>query len=322
MAPVTTALTVLGLLYCASFIMCLSLLSIRLVIRCKKKKQIANANQRAIRLSLVCMSLFTFSLFLYALQFILCVVHDHVIQLDFLNNFCYLAAIFTASYVWIQRLEDTFHNSVHGYSAKYIQNLRIFCFVTLMWGLCTGIQHFMVISLGLLHLRVYIAVCGILFVLMFISLFVTVLYSFIRKMKQALTLTVRVPRGHRSHSIGNELLQLIVKYTILSVLCIGSTLCMLAFSIVFVAIGFPIINWHWIHFPLAIDDCIGFITLYCAWGNNKEYRTLFGCVHSMIIKHTDEPPPPDPDMTDGDTICTAPGLSAVQSSGLVPPNTV
>eukprot|EP01083_Nonionella_stella_P079201 217118_1 len=325
MASVTLVPIVLGVFFFTSSIICSSLLSMRLVTYCKKKQQIPSASKRAIVLSLLSMSLFTFSLFLYALHFIIFVVHGRIIQLDFFNNVCYLSALITASYVWIQRLEDTFHNSVHGYSAKYIRNLRIFWFVTSLWAFLGCILHFTFVSLGLSNLRWYSVVHGVFFILFIISLFITVLCSFIRKMKQSLQLTVRVasssPRPHQMHSISNELLQLVVKYTVLSVLCIGSTLCAFTYILVFLVVGFP--TWHWMQISPAIDDCIGFITMYCAWGNNKAYYTLCACVHSLIIKHKGEPPPrAAPDMTDGDTICTAPGLSVVQSSDLHRPNSV
>eukprot|EP01083_Nonionella_stella_P135733 412878_1 len=326
MASTAVALIVLGVFFWASFIICFSLLSMRLVTHCKKKHQIQSASKRAIGLSLVSMALFTASLFFYAAHFIVFVVHGKIIQIDFLNNFCYLAALFTVSYVWIQRLDDTFHNSVHGYSANYIRNLRRFWCVTLIWCLYTQIQHFIIAWLGLSNLKIYSMVSVLLSILLIVSLFITVLYSFIRVMKQVLALVERITssnstRVQQMQSIGNELLQLVVKYTILSVLCIGSTLFMCAFQVITTMIGCP--SWHWMQWPLAVDDCIGFITLYCAWGNNKVYYTLFGCIHSMIIEYKEEPPTPAaPDMTDGDTICTSPGLSLVQSSDLHRPNSV
>eukprot|EP01083_Nonionella_stella_P098897 278176_1 len=289
MASITTGMIVCGVVFWTSFIICLLLLSRSIYDYCKKKRKIQSSRNRAIGLSLVSMFFFTVSLLLYAVHFIMFVALGRQIPaLDQLNNACYLVAIFTALYVWIQRLNATFHKSAHGYSAKYIRNLRIFFWFTLAVGGLLFIQHIVVNILDVT--RIVSVIGGALFCLLFISLFVTVLVSFIHKMKESVKLAEEVAHNtaHQTHCIGKKLIQLIVKFTILSVLCVGSTLGAIAFILACYFIDGSVPPWLF-QLPLAIDDFCGFISLYCAWSNNKRvYKRLFGCVHSVIIKYRDE----------------------------------
>eukprot|EP01083_Nonionella_stella_P010405 29661_1 len=298
MSPVTTTLIIFGLGFCTLFTICLLLLSKSLHYYCKNKHQIKIENKAPIKLSLVSMSLFTTSLFLYVIHFVMCMCNAHngqaedLIKHDLINNSFYIMAIFTALYVWILRLEGTFHNSAHGYPVKYLRSIRIFYFVVVALGLFTLVLHVIVYFFNLS--RIISAISATIFVLLFIPLFATVLCLFIHKMKQSVRLAKLIAKNmayaHKTqmHSISKELVQLVVKFTILSVLCIASTLCTIGYVLIVMFFSSEPPMWYLFQLSLAIDDFIGFISLYCAWGSNKAYRRLCGCVHSMIVKYKGE----------------------------------
>eukprot|EP01083_Nonionella_stella_P205441 748106_1 len=215
------------------------------------------------------MSLFTFSLFLYVIHIIIFVATGTDVQaLELLNNLLYLIAVLAALYVWIRRLSDTFQKSAHGYSAKYIRNLRILYFGTLVFGLVLIFQHIIAIILD--FTKIISIIGGLIFILLFFSLFITVLYSFIHKMKQTIKLAEQVAQSTvlQSHVIKPKLVQLVVKFTVLAVFCIASTMCSWLLSIGVLAFGSA--SGYWIQLAIAIDDLIGFMSLYCAWSNNKD----------------------------------------------------
>eukprot|EP01083_Nonionella_stella_P074354 201646_1 len=278
---------VCGLFWCISFVLCFILLSRALYDYSKRRNKSQTKSKKSIVLSLVTMSIFTFSLFLYSVEFIIWSVNgSKIFGLDLLNNLCYTVSLFTALYVWIRRLEETFQHSAHGYSVQYMRKLRILYFVTVAIGLLLMIEHIIVVILD--ATRIVSGIGAAIFGVFFISLFVGVLYSFINKMKESVRLS-KQNTAHQTHSIANKLVQLVVKFTILSVLCVVSTLCSIVCVCLFLLVFKGRIPWHWQQMPLAIDDVLGFFSLYCAWSSNKNvYRKLFGCVHSTIIKYREE----------------------------------
>eukprot|EP01083_Nonionella_stella_P148870 471988_1 len=290
-----------GTVVCISFALCAFLLSHSIYAYCKKKNQITTVSHTPWGLSLISMSLFTTSLFLYSVHFIMFAIRGTEIPgFDLLNNLCYVIAIFTTLYVWIQRLDDTFHNSAHGYSSKYIRNLRILFFGTIIFTVLLMVQHILIANhLGLTRMISFFG--GVIFAFLFISLFVTVLCSFLYKMTQSIKLLEEAShnRAHQTHKIGKKLVALVVKFTILSVLCIGSTLCAQLLVLAMLFDGNAV--WPSEQFPVAVDCSIGFVSLYCAWSSNKKvYYKLFGCVHSVMLKYSEESST-HPDAVHGDS---------------------
>eukprot|EP01083_Nonionella_stella_P074353 201643_1 len=284
--PSTGELIVCGLFFFISFIICSLLLPRSLYDYCKKKHKMRSGIRRTVGLSLISMSLFTFSLFLYLVHFIIFVAVEIDVQpLELLNNLLYFIAVLTALYVWIRRLGDTFHNSSHGYSAKSMRNLRIFYFGTLALGLIILFQHFLAIIFQ--FTKMISIVGGGVFAVLFVSLFISVLYSFIHKMRQTIKLAEQVAQStvNETRAIKPKLVQLIVKFTVLAVCCIASTLCSWILSVCFMGFAPSQFHGYWMQLSIAIDDLIGFMSLYCAWSNNKDmYRKVFGCVHTAIIQ--------------------------------------
>eukprot|EP01083_Nonionella_stella_P074352 201642_1 len=310
--PSLSKLVVCGSCFCISFIICSLLLPRTLHDYCKKKHKMQDTIKRTVGLSQTSMCLFTFSLFLYVVHFVIFIAAGiNVKQLELLNNLFYLIAIMMSLYVWIRRLSDAFKKSAHGYSAKYIRILRIFYFGTLVFGLAILFQHIIAILLNLT--KIISIIGGAFFMILFVSLFIIVLYSFIHKMKQSIKISEQVAQNtaHQTHSIKPKLVQLIVKFTILAVFCIGSTLCTL--MLVLCILSFASGAGYWLQLSIAIDDLIGFMSLYCAWSNHKDmYRKVFGCVHSVIIQHREESSVTGPDF-DGGTREMAPSVASVGS---------
>eukprot|EP01083_Nonionella_stella_P019698 54699_1 len=277
-----------GVIWCILFITCSLLLSKSLRNYCKIKKKPQATSKGQYGLSLITMSLYTLSLFLYVVHSIVFVAGNEAKTLNLLSNVCYLIAIFIGVYVWMQRLDSTFQHSSHGYSPKYIQNLRRSYVVTVVLGMLLLVQHAVVLALDATTIGTIVG--GAIWALSFISLFIAVLYSFLHKMKQSVKLARQVSQStvNQTNMIGNKLVQLVVKFTILAVLCVGSTLVVLVFLCVVLAVspGWP---WYWMQLALSIDAFLGFMSLYCAWTVNKHmYRKVFGCVHSAIIQHREE----------------------------------
>eukprot|EP01083_Nonionella_stella_P098898 278178_1 len=319
MASVDFGKIVFGVFYCISTVILIVLLvrSFQDYYKKKRKMQHASKSHAAMGISLFAMCAFTLSLLLHSLHFIMfyALGGKKVDFLDFLNNICYAVGIWTALWVWIRRLQDTFQKSAHGYSKKYMRNLRLFYKVTMAWAAITAVEHAIVIALD--ATRMVTVFLGGIMTIMFVSLFIIVLVSFIRKMKQSVKLAEQVAQNtaHQTHAIGAKLVQLVVKFTILAVLCIGSTLFALVCALSLMGIGLG--KTHWTQVPLAIDNIMGFFSLFCAWSVNKVmYRTIFGCVHSAIIKYQedfkDEPSADAPSINT--TRAMAVGLGSVGSS--------
>eukprot|EP01083_Nonionella_stella_P145343 455217_1 len=310
--PSLSKLVVCGSCFCISFIICSLLLPRTLQDYCKKKRKMQDSIKRTVGLSLVTMSFFTCSLFLYVVHIIILVAAGiDMWALELLNNLLYFIAVLMSLYVWIRRLSDAFEKSAHAYSVKYIRNLRIFYFGTLAFGLIVLLQHFIANILNLT--KIISIIGGAFFMILFVSLFIIVLYSFIHKMKQSIKISEQVAQNtaHQTHSIKPKLVQLIVKFTILAVFCIGSTLCTL--MLVLCILSFASGAGYWLQLPIAIDCLIGFMSLYCAWSNHKDmYRKVFGCVHSVIIQHREESSVTGPDF-DGGTREMAPSVASVRS---------
>eukprot|EP01083_Nonionella_stella_P074351 201641_1 len=311
--PSPSELIVCGLFFFISLFICSYLLPGSLSDYCKKKRKMQPNIKRTVGMSLISMSLFTFSLFLYVVHLIIFVAAGTDVQaLELLNNLVYLIAVLMALYVWIRRLSDTFQNSSNGYSAKFMRNLRLFYFVTLGLGLALVLLQILANLLNFSRMGTIIG--GAIFALAFVGLFITVLALFIHKMNQIIKLAEQVAQNTvtQTHTnMGDKLVQLIVKFTVLAVVCISSSLISWVIAICILAFGHAV--GYWAQLPLVIDDFVGFMSLYCAWTRNKVmYRKVFGCLHTTIIQLREEPSVASQDSNDA-VRKTAPSVVSIAS---------
>ena len=194
----------------------------------------------------------------------------------------YTISLFLMMYVWINRLETTFTNSMYQYSNSFMKFLKVIYWSIIIEGLLTLILFYLTEgSSNKDILQIIVITFAAIFTILFIGELSTLLIAFIsklislRKMAES-TLNRASEKGDHdleSMLVIQKLVKLQLKLTICAVISIISTLFAIPLSIIFDEHGGPVIY--------GIDSFIGFISIYCTIKTNQLFYEYF-CI--LFIK--------------------------------------